>query len=195
VTPQPSAEDPDLPLVRALQSGQDYAFDDLMNAHREGLFAFVFRHIPNEADAIELTQEAFIRAYFNIGKFRPRAKFVTWLYQIALNLCRDYTKSRAYRFSSQTIPADTSEMEERPELSSGDRGPAQQTQHREELRALEEAIASLPPDLREPLILTALEGQSHAEAAELLKTSRKAIEVKVYRARRILLEKMSRNGF
>ena len=70
-------KDPDLALVQALQAGEDRALEALMDRHQQGVFRFVFRHISNEADAIELTQEAFARAYFNIGKFRPRAKFVT----------------------------------------------------------------------------------------------------------------------
>ena len=69
-------EDPDLALVRALQAGEDQALETLMERHQEGVFRFVFRFIANEAEAIELTEEAFVRAYFNIGKFRPTAKFV-----------------------------------------------------------------------------------------------------------------------
>ena|SRR5271163_3317377 len=161
----PSAqEDPDLSFVTALKAGQDQALNALMDRHRKGVFNFVYRHIPNEADAHELTAEAFVRAYFNIGRFRPSAKFVTWLYQIALNLCRDHLKSRAY-------------------------------EGREELSALEKAISELPEDLKNPLILTALEGYSQAEAAELLGISQKAVEMKIYRARKLLLEKMSKIGF
>src|SRR6266480_1425867 len=101
-------EDADLALVRALEAGDDQAFGALMDRHQKGLFRFIFRHIPNEADALELTQTAFVRVYFNIGKFRPTAKFITWLYRIALNLCRDHTRSQAYRYSSQTISIDVS---------------------------------------------------------------------------------------
>src|SRR5271165_3901139 len=92
-------EDPDLTLVQALQDGEDRTLNELMDRHREGLFRFVLRHVHNEADALELAMETFVRAYFNIGKFRPRAKFATWLYQIALNLCRDHLRSRAYQYS------------------------------------------------------------------------------------------------
>jgi len=101
-------EDPDLALVQALQAGEDRALNTLLHRHREGLFRFVFRQISNEADAIELTQEVFVRAYLNIEKFRPTAKFVTWLYHIARNLCRDYARSQAYRYSSQKISIDES---------------------------------------------------------------------------------------
>jgi DNA-directed RNA polymerase specialized sigma24 family protein len=99
-------EESDLDLVQALQAGEDRALDALMDRHREGLFRFVFRQIRNESDALELTMEAFVRAYFSIGKFRPTAKFATWLYHIALNLCRDHAKSKAYQYSLQTVSFD-----------------------------------------------------------------------------------------
>jgi RNA polymerase sigma-70 factor (ECF subfamily) len=190
-------EDPDLSFVMALKAGQDQALNALMDRHREGLFRFVLRHVHNEADALELAMETFVRAYFNIGRFRPSAKFVTWLYQIALNLCRDHSKSRAYQYSLQTVSADApAEEGEQPEqLLARDRDPLKETEGREELSALEKAIGELPEDLKNPLILTALEGHSQAEAAALLRISQKAVEMKVYRARKLLLEKMSKIGF
>src|SRR5258708_38299740 len=96
-------EDPDLALVRALQAGEDRALETLMHRHQEGVFRFVFRHTSNETDAIALTQEVFVRAHFNIERFRPTAKFVTWLDHIALNLCRAHRRTQAYRYTSPTI--------------------------------------------------------------------------------------------
>ena len=188
-------EDPDLPLVRALQAGEDQAFDALIDRHQKGLFRSIFRHIPNEADALELTQETFVRAYFNIGKFRPSAKFVTWLYRIAMNLCRDRSRRRAYRHSLRTISIDADEFEEQTQLSAVERGPDRRTLDREKVRAVEKAISELPQDLMNTLILTALEGRTHVEAAELLGISPKTVEARVYRARRILLQKMGEMGF
>jgi RNA polymerase sigma factor (sigma-70 family) len=188
-------EDPDLALVRALQAGEERALNILIERHHEGLYRFVFRHISD--DAIELTQKAFVRAYFNIQKFRPTAKFVTWLYHIALNLCRDYARSPAYRHLSRTISTNVSDEEnegQRP-LISNLLGPDKQTQDREKLRAVVKAISELPQDLKNPLILTALEGRSHADAGELLGISPKAVEMKVYRARKLLLKKMGEMGF
>jgi RNA polymerase sigma factor (sigma-70 family) len=186
-------EDPDLPLVQALLLGEDQALNVLMDRHREGLFRFVLRHVHNEADALE----TFVRAYFNIGKFRPAAKFVTWLYHIALNLCRDHLRSRAHRDSLQTTSIDslTQEGEDPSVLAATARGPDQKTERLEELDALEKAISELPEDLKNPFILTILEDRPQAETAELLGISPKAVEMKVYRARKLLLEKMSKMGF
>ena len=190
-------EDPDLALVQDLQAGQDRALNSLMDRHREGLFRFVLRQVHNEADALELTMETFVRAYFNIGKFWPAARFVTWLYQIALNLCRDYLRSRAYQYSLQTTSFDAPGEEggDPSLLLATGRRPDQRADRREELIALEKAISELPEDLRNAFILSALEDRQQAETAELLGVSPKAVETRVYRARKLLLEKMNKMGF
>ena len=190
-------DDPDLGFVQALKSGHDQALNALMDRHRKGVFHFVLRRIPNETDALELTGEVFVRAYFYIGRFKPTAKFVTWLYQIALNLCRDHSKSRAYRASLQTVSADAPAEEggEQSPLVAAERNPLEQIERLEELNALQKAIRELPQDLKEPLILTALDGYSQAAAAELLGLSEKAVGMKVYRARKLLLAKMNKIGF
>jgi RNA polymerase sigma factor CnrH len=190
-------EDPDLALVQDLQAGKDRALNSLMDRHREGLLRFVLRQVHNEADALELTMETFVRAYFNIGKFRPAARFATWLYRIALNLCRDYLRSRAYQCSLQTTSFDApgEEGAEPSLLLATERRPDQRADRREELIALEKAISELPEDLRNAFILSTLEDRQQAETAELLGISQKAVETRVYRARKLLLEKMSKMGF
>ena len=189
--------DPDLILVQALVLGKDHALNALMDRHREGLFCFVLRHVHNEADALELAMETFVRAYFNIEKFRPAAKFATWLYHIALNLCRDHVRSRAYQYSLQTVSFDAPAQEgDDPSLLLATEGrPDQKADRVEELIALEKAIGELPEDLKNAFILTALEDRPQAETAELLGISLKSVEMRVYRARKLLLEKMSKMGF
>ena len=189
-------EDPDLTLVQALRAGQDRALNALMDRHREGLFRFVLRQVHNEADALELAMETFVRAYFHIGKFRPTAKVATWLYHIALNLCRDHLRSRAYQYSRRTVSFDApaEEGQEPSLLLATERGPDQKTASRE-LIALEKAVSELPEELKNAFILTALEGRPQAETAELLGVSLKAVETRVYPARKLLLEKMSKLGF
>lgn len=190
-------EDPDLVLVQALKVGEQRALNALMDRHRESLFRFVLRQVHNEADALELAAETFVRAYFNVGKFRPAAKFTTWLYQIASNLCRDHLKSRTYLYSRKTVSFDsaTEEGENPSLLLAAERGPDQKTERREELIALEKAISELPEELKNAFILTALEDRQQAETAELLGISLKAVETRVYRARKLLLERMRKLGF
>ena len=187
--------DADLALVRALQSGDDSALDELMARHQESLHRFIRGYVLNEADAVELAQETFVRAYFNIGRFKPSAKFATWLYRIALNLCRDHVKSRRARQAALTDSLspepDSGEGWERQLASTGDT-PAQAAIVNEQMRALDRAIAQLPHDLRAALSLAVLEQRTHQESAELLGTTAKTIETRVYRARKLLLQLLSK---
>jgi RNA polymerase sigma-70 factor (ECF subfamily) len=181
-------EDPDLFLVQALQSGEDAALNALMDRHQQRIFLFIFRHINHEADALELAQETFVRAYFNIHRFSPRGLFSTWLHQIALNLCRDHVRSKAWRNRQNTdslSSPDDSHGKER-ELPGSVATASDQLQFKERTEALQKALEKLPIELKGPLLLTAVDGFSHQEAGRQFGLSAKAIELKVYRARKAL---------
>ena len=190
--------DPDLALVEALAGGDESALTGLMDRYEQPIFHFIYRHVPNDADARELAQEVFVRLFFNVGKFKPEARFSTWLYRIALNLCRDHVKSRRTRQAAQTDSLSAQEDDdEHPAraVAVESRTPSDAALAREKLAALDEGMAALPHDLRTALVLTTLEQRSHQECAALLKTTPKAIETRVYRARKFLLEWMGKAGF
>ncbi len=178
--------DEDLSLVQALQVGDDSALDELMTRHKAALFGFICRYVGNEADAAELTQETFVRAYFNIRSFLPKSRFAAWLFTIANNLCRDHMRSRSRRDANRTFSLDAGEGNAVAELPSHEPTPDEIAEREERLRMVEAAIGRLPHDLKTALILTALEGHSHAEAAEWLGTTPKTVETRVYRARKHL---------
>jgi RNA polymerase sigma-70 factor (ECF subfamily) len=177
-------DDPDLPLVRALQAGDDHALTALMARHREPLYRFLFRYTRNETAAADLAQEAFVRAYFNIGSFKPAARFSTWLHQIALNLCRDRARSRDYKRSFWQQPL----SDLAGALTITDRTPSPEALAitRESGEHLQRLIDELPHPLKAVLILTVLEERPHKEVAEILGISPKAVETRVYRARKLL---------
>ena len=95
-------DDPDLSVVSELQQGSGKALNEFMRRHQEPLFRFIYRYLLNEEDARDLLQETFVRVYFKRDQFHPNAKFSTWLYRIALNLCRDHVRSRRGREKRQT---------------------------------------------------------------------------------------------
>ena len=190
--------DPDLELVEALADGDESALTGLMNRYEKPIFHFIYRHIPSDEDASDLAQEVFVRLFFNVGKFKPEARFSTWLYQIALNLCRDHVKSRRTRQAARTESLSAREDDDESpacDIAVENRTPSDAAQARERLTALDEGMAALPHDLRTALVLTTLEQRSHLECATLLKTTSKAVETRVYRARKFLLEWMSKAGF
>lgn len=182
----------DLDLVRRLQAGENAALDELMARYREPLHRFIHRHVLDRETARDLLQETFVRAYFAIGRFRPRAKFSTWLYTIAIRLCRDHVRSRAHR--QRGVTESIEEKVEHGWLAPDDprRDPAELAATSEELLRLEKAIQQLPSDLRDALILFALEGLPQRECAELLGITAKAVETRVYRARKILVAAMKK---
>ncbi|CAN5750707.1 sigma-70 family RNA polymerase sigma factor [soil metagenome] len=179
-------DDEDLPFVQALQAGDDSALDKLMRRHKTALTGYVYRSVRNEADAAELVQETFVRAYFHIGSFAPKARFATWLFAIATNLCRDHARSRHHRDATRTFSLDSSGRDKSVELPSKEPTPVEIAECDEQVKAVETAIDQLPHDLKTALTLTALEGLSHIETAQRLGTTPKTIETRVYRARKRL---------
>lgn len=181
--------DPDLFLVKALKAGDKSALSCLMERYSQSLYRFIYRYFPHEHTAQELTQDVFVRCYFHIHQFQanPKARFSTWLYRIATNLCRDYARSRSYRKNQKTssLFGDNDFLDQ----VSNEKDPAQNIQSKEDLIILQKAIHELPHDLKTALILTALENRSYQECAYLLKTTTKTIEMRVYRARKLLNQK------
>ncbi len=183
-----SKPDPDLPLVCALQDGDESALNELIRKYQEPLFRFICRYTGDEETARDILQETFVRLYFGIQRFRPRATFVTWLYSIAINLCRDYARSKQHKQSFATESLDASNVHRN--VAAADRDPAADVESHERLANLQKAIEELPHDLRITLLLFAVEGHSQQECAELLGVTTKAVETRVYRARKILEKKI-----
>ncbi len=182
-----SEPDPDLPLWLELQQGNDAALDALMERHSGGLFRFIYRYVLSEEDARDLLQETFVRAYFKRHQFQPRAKISTWLYRIALNLCRDQARSRSAKEGKATESLDLP----REEITGTSITASDHAAKKEDMVLLEIAIQSLPDDLRIALIMAVLEEKPQEECAQILGISRKAVETRVYRARKLLAERLS----
>jgi RNA polymerase sigma-70 factor (ECF subfamily) len=173
--------------MERLAAGQDTALNDLMKRHGPKLFNYLIRSLQDEQDAADLAQETFVRVYQNRTRFNPKQKFSTWLYAIATNLVKD-------RFRYRTRHPQVS-IEIENEVTGGtlrDTLVAQVQQPGEELESLDRAetvrhaVAALPEDLRAALILSEYEERSHAEIAEILNCSAKAVETRLYRARQRL---------
>lgn len=191
--------DPDLELITALQRGEESALDGLMARYKEPIYRFIQRHVPNQADALELTQDVFVRVYTKCGQFRAGSRFSTWLFAIALNLCRDYAKTQRYK---QSLVTDSLSQKSWEGAEGSDRDlpaqggtPADDLEKGEKMACLERGIARLPIDLRTALILNVVEQRPQVEVAGLLKTTAKTVETRVYRARRLLSDFLRRAGF
>jgi RNA polymerase sigma factor CnrH len=177
--------DPDLPLIQALQAGDDAVLNDLINRHREPLFRFAFRLVRDENAARDVVQETFVRVYFGARKFTPKASVKTWMYAIALNLSRDHVRRLTRRRTESTSTPELSAVTASELADPAPRADETATQ-RDEFSLLQRGIDELPHRLREALVLFSLEGKSQREAADILGITPKTVELRVYRAKQKL---------
>jgi len=179
-----SSPDIEQEKILAAQAGDTGAFEWLVRQHEARLLGFCRRWLRCEEDAREACQDAFVRAWQALPEFESRARFSTWLYQIALNACRDRAKAKTTRQRDSTVTLD--EMADAPACPklSPDTG----AEWRGELDKLQRGLALLPEKLRAALILVTMEGLSQKECAEVLGCSIRGVEGRVHRARQMLLE-------
>lgn len=181
----PDTQEPaDEALASALHRGDDRALDTLMLRWQVPLRSFLYRHTQNEADALDLAQETFVRIYQHRARYREGARFSTWMFQIALNLARDHARRRIRRpqvtLDSVAESTDSASTPDAATLAS------------ERAVAVRTAIADLPENLRAPLVLSEYEDLSHAEIAAIIHATPKAVETRLARARDLLRKSLSR---
>jgi len=176
-----------------LVAGHGPALNNLMERHAPKLFKYLVRSLQNEEDASDLAQETFVRVYQNRAKFDPDLKFSTWLYSIASNLVRTQFRYRS-RHPQLSLDAEQPETGTtfREALLEDAPNPSESTQTSETANAVRLAIADLPEELRTPLILSEYEDISHSEIGSILNCSTKAVETRLYRARQLLREALSK---
>jgi RNA polymerase sigma factor (sigma-70 family) len=173
----------DAALAVAARAGDHAAFSAIMRRHKGWLYQFIRRYVSDRDDAYDVLQDSFVSAWGAFHRFDPERPLEAWLRRIALNKCRDRARRNMVRRTalrlfglgqesdSDTHAAPTAETDARADLAA---------------RRLETAIAQLPRALKEPLVLTTLEGLSHREAGAVLGINAKAVETRVYRAKRQL---------
>ena len=177
MTPEPETSDGD--LVKRAAAGDRAAFEIIVQRHKQPLFHFIRRYLGNRDDAYDLLQDTFVAAWTALGRVDSSRPLAPWLRTIALNKCRDFSRRQTVRRMILSLFA----AEAEPQVSD----PISEPQDRR-LDELDWAIARLPAFYKEPLLLTAISGLSHSEAASVLKTTPKAIEMRLRRARQKLAE-------
>lgn len=186
----------DTHLMLRLQSGDDGALNELMTRWQTPLIRFIYRYVGDQDEALDLAQETFVRIYQNRAGYRASAKFSSWLFTIASNLCRNSirwklrhpTVSLAREDDCNDNPADA--MDALPGRDG--EAPSDTAEQNETVRCVQESIQSLPHDLKTVVLLFEYEDLSYEEIAGTLSCSPKAVETRLYRARKILREKLER---
>ena len=164
--------------------GNERLFRDLVAQHGERLQAFVLRHIGHPDDAEDIAQQAFVEAAASMARFRGESQLSTWLYGIAMNLVRNYLSRAPHRV--HRIEGDES-LEALPDARDS---LDEQLDRARSLSRLTEELSALAPEMREVLLLVAVEQLSYEEAATLLAIPVGTVRSRVSRARATLKERM-----
>jgi len=160
-------------LIGRSRTGDWDAFAALIRMHQRMIHSLTYRMIGSTADAEDLAQETFIRAYRSLHAYRGTAKFSSWLYKIALNLCLSWRRVEQRRGLTNLEWAKTDNHGAVPDARS---------------EWIQEALSLLSPKQRAAVILTAYDGMTHSEAADLLGCPEKTLSWRLFAARRRLAE-------
>ena len=171
-------------LVTRAKSGDREAFDELVKATYADTYTLALRLTGNEEDARDVVQDAYLRAYKGLAKFRGDAQFSTWLYRITAN-CAATALGKRNRHRHEDIDDQYALSDESPDVNPEDQADASLL--RDKVSA---ALAHLPPKLRAVVVLRDVYDLPHEQIAEELGISESAAKVRLHRARRQLREKL-----
>ena len=183
VVPTMGQKQIDLELVRRVQAGDKKAFDILVLKYQQKVTSLVMRYVHDHHLAMDVAQEAFIKAYRGLKNFRGDSAFYTWMYRIAINTAKNHLVSQSRRLPANDIDAQEAEQ------YSGDSalkeyGSPEHDALREEIRAtVIRAIEKLPDDLRIAITLREIEGLSYEEIAEAMECPIGTVRSRIFRAR------------
>lgn len=169
----------DTELMRRVQMGDEAALGALMQRWELSLKAFIGRIVLNTSEAEELAQETFVRVWQQRGRYRADAPFRPWIFAIAVNLARN--RLRWWKLRPVVALDDWTEVP--TDDGAVDDSGTRRLERAERVKAVRDAIADLPTELREALILFEYEQMSYAEIAETVGASTKAVENRIARAR------------
>jgi len=168
--------------IRLVQGGDEVAFSRIVSAYKDRIVNYLYQFTGDYQKAVELAQETFIRVYFKAGQYRPVAPLSSWIYAIASNLAKTEMK-RSYRFPTVSLEAITAHevqqnvyAEDRPDSGL--------------LKNLREALDSLHPRYRVPVVLKDMEGFSQEEIAQILKRPVGTIKARISRGRSFLKKRL-----
>lgn len=181
----------DRDLVLRSKDGDREAYGELVRHYQRRVYITALQLTRNHADADDLTQETFVKAFRGLAGFDFRSDFFTWLYRITVNTTLNLL-GRAHRTRSVSLDDDALVPHAVNKLLAGSEDPRQRLEARNLYRKVAEAIDTLKPDLRIALVLHAVQGRSHKEIADIVECAEGTVAWRISEARRMLRAKLSR---
>ena len=174
-------------LVRACLAGDNSSYDELVRRHQKLLYNFCYRMLGNGEDAGDAVQEAFVRAYRALGRFRQGSPFGPWLYRIAHNVCIDKQRARSRAACASLEEQGENGWEPMDEGAS----PHDQAENGELGDTLQEAISELPPKYRSVIVMKHFQQMDIKEISATLRIPEGTVKANLHRARHLLRRKLA----
>jgi RNA polymerase sigma-70 factor, ECF subfamily len=181
----------DQELVLRVQKGDKKAFDLLVLKYQQKISNLISRYIRDQHEVLDVTQEAFIKAYRALPKFRGDSAFYTWLYRIAINTAKNYLVAQGRRPPTDDVDAETAEQMDVGVRLKETGTPENHVLTEEISMTVQKAIDDLPEDLRTAIILRELEGMSYEEIANAMSCPVGTVRSRIFRAREAIDKKLS----
>ncbi len=182
-------------IVHLVQDGELDLFDTLVSRYQDRIYNTAMRMLYDPDEALDSTQEVFVKAFRGVDRFAFKSTFYTWLFQITLNYCRSRIRSRSRSARLKMLPLDirSEEGEEQAlSLPDDDPSPLENLERKELLSAAERALEKLRPEFREVIMLRDIEGMNYDQIAIVLDCSMGTVKSRLHRARNTLAGLLTR---
>lgn len=177
------------------KQGKYDAFEELVKKYEKKIYNLAYRMTGSHEDANDLAQESFIRAFRSIGSYRGDAKFSTWLYRIATNVCLDELRRRKkQRLESLDEPVQTEDGEIEKDIADWSHDPEESYEKKEIQKIVQKGIAKLPEDQKAVIILRDMQERSYDEIAYILNLSLGTVKSRINRGRKALKSYLKKDG-
>lgn len=173
----------DQELVRRAQAGDRRAFDLLVLKYQQKVANLIGRYIREPAEVLDVTQDAFLKAYRALDGFRGESAFYTWLYRIAVNTVKNHLVAQGRRPPGDDLDADVAEQMDLGSRLRENATPEGHLLTDEIARTVQQALDALPDDLRTAIVLREFEGMSYEEIASAMDCPIGTVRSRIFRAR------------
>lgn len=190
-----TSQQSDQQLVTRVQKGDNRAFDLLVLKYQHKIFGLVSRYIRDHDEVKDVAQEAFIKAYRALPKFRGDSAFYTWLYRISINTAKNYLVARGRRPPATDVDVEDAEFYESASPLKDIQNPENVLYGEELKQVVESAISDLPEDLRAAVTLREFEGLSYEDIADVMECPVGTVRSRIFRAREAIDKKVRNQVF
>lgn len=177
------SKDTDQELVRRVQSGDKSAFDLLFSRYQQKIINLISRYVKDNSEVQDVAQEAFIKAFRALPRFRGESAFYTWLYRIAINTAKNHLVSRGRRPPNTDVDIDDAELNPTSTVLQEAESPEAALARDQLSSGIDAAIAELPEDLRSAVTLREFDGLSYEQIAEIMDCPVGTVRSRIFRAR------------